>query len=81
MRIYPENCIACRICELACSFHHERIFNPAVSSIEITKHDAIGDVEVDIHTQAAGNRRICDSCQSESIPLCIKWCPAGVLGK
>ena len=33
--VHQEKCTACRECELACSFSHEGIFNPARSRIRV----------------------------------------------
>jgi Fe-S-cluster-containing hydrogenase component 2 len=40
--IHPDKCTACRLCELACSFEHEGVFNPQRSRIrvEIFQEDA-----------------------------------------
>ncbi len=81
MTLHPEKCTACRICEMACSFHHTRLFQPAFSSIEIIKHDASGKVEMFIHEQSEGEHRGCDRCPGEGLPLCLKWCPTGAIGK
>lgn len=31
--IHPDRCTGCRVCELACSFWNEEVFNPALSRI------------------------------------------------
>lgn len=33
--IHPERCTACRMCELACSFEHEGVFDPNRSRIQV----------------------------------------------
>ena len=33
--VYQERCTACRECEMACSFHHEDAFVPALSRIRV----------------------------------------------
>lgn len=33
--VHQEKCTACRDCELACSFSHEGVFNPALSRIHV----------------------------------------------
>jgi carbon-monoxide dehydrogenase iron sulfur subunit len=33
--VHQEKCTACRECELACSFSHEGVFNPALSRIRV----------------------------------------------
>jgi carbon-monoxide dehydrogenase iron sulfur subunit len=38
---HPQKCVACRLCEGACSFHHERTFQPAKSRIFV--HDFVDE--------------------------------------
>jgi carbon-monoxide dehydrogenase iron sulfur subunit len=33
LQIYPEKCVGCKLCELACSFSHFNEFNPSISFI------------------------------------------------
>ena len=42
MVIEPERCTGCRICEVACSLHHESECNPSKSRIHILKWEPIG---------------------------------------
>jgi len=35
LQIEPEKCTGCVQCELACSYHHEGVFNPARSRIRV----------------------------------------------
>lgn len=36
-----SKCVGCRICELVCSFHHFKKFNPTLSGIRLVKYDHI----------------------------------------
>lgn len=38
----PEKCAGCRTCEAACSFQHEKEFNPAKSRIRIVRWEHAG---------------------------------------
>jgi len=37
-----DRCSGCRLCELACSFKHEKWFRPSVSRITVMKEDGLG---------------------------------------
>jgi len=60
--VNSEQCVGCRVCELACSARHERSFNPAKSRIHIVKWDGKG---LDVPT-------VCQQCIK---PPCVKACP------
>ncbi|MFQ5711821.1 MAG: 4Fe-4S dicluster domain-containing protein [Candidatus Geothermarchaeales archaeon] len=64
--VYPDRCSGCRICELICSFHHEREFNITYSRIRILKNDRMG-IDFPI---------LCFQC--EKAP-CIDVCPVGAI--
>lgn len=38
---YPQKCVACHLCEGACSFRHEGVFQPVNSRIWV--HDFVGE--------------------------------------
>ncbi len=61
-----KKCTGCRLCELACSAAHERIFDPAVSRIRVIKVEPIG---LDYPS-------VCRFCGEAS---CIEACPVGAL--
>lgn len=62
-----DNCTGCRACELACSWHHAREFNPEISSINVQRDDTNGEIQVTLLST-------CDHCLSEDYPLCVKFC-------
>jgi Fe-S-cluster-containing hydrogenase component 2 len=64
--IREEKCNGCRICELRCSFEHERSFSPTLSRINITKNERKG---ITIP-------RTCTQCG-----VCIDSCTEGALSK
>jgi Fe-S-cluster-containing dehydrogenase component len=74
-------CAACHICVLACSYHHANVFSKSLSSIEIFKMEASGQVKITIHQAAGDNQTACDRCEKEALPLCIKWCPVGAISR
>lgn len=65
-------CTGCRMCELACSFHHRGTFSPEASSIRTTRDNLNGEISVTFTSS-------CDSCESEARPFCIKYCVYGAL--
>ncbi len=79
IRTLPEKCAACGICELACSYHHNKVFSRRLSSIEIYKSEAEGRVEMSIHDTESSIRKACNRCSNEAVPLCVRWCPVGAL--
>lgn len=57
-----ELCTGCRTCELACSFHHEKVFSPHLARIRIVRVDEEG---LDVPTG-------CEQCEAAA---CISVCP------
>jgi len=60
-------CYGCKACQLACSFHHTNSFYPEKSSITVFRSSLEGTIKWSINST-------CDECQSETEPLCIKYC-------
>jgi Fe-S-cluster-containing hydrogenase component 2 len=70
-------CGGCRTCEMACSFHHKREFNPAISSIKILNVDGATPFRVWLVRKgdAPGITGIpCDGCPDLTEPLCLQFC-------
>ncbi len=65
IRVYPDACAGCRICQLACSFAYEKLFNPSKARIVI-EHDGDG---FDI-----GFTDDCNKCGT-----CAQYCVYGAL--
>ena len=61
-----NRCTGCRICELACSFQHDRNFNPRKSRIEVLKREKIG---IFVPT-------VCLHCGKAP---CLEACPSGAI--
>ena len=68
-----ELCTGCRLCEVACSFHHCRTFDPEASSIKIYRDDNKGTISITILST-------CDQCHNEAEPLCVTFCDRDALG-
>ena len=70
--IKPEKCTACRSCEIACSYHFKKEFNPNETQIRILFDPQSGFLRIN---QGDG----CDLCKNEKSPLCVKYCVRGAL--
>jgi Fe-S-cluster-containing hydrogenase component 2 len=62
-----EACYGCRTCELACSYHHAKIFSPELSSVKVQRNNRTGKIVYAIDST-------CDFCKGEMEPLCAKYC-------
>ena len=69
-----EACNACRMCELACSFHHQRVFAPHGASVKVSSDFKEGKIQLTIDST-------CDLCPKEPQPLCVQYCMTGALKK
>ena len=67
-----SKCYGCRSCELACSYHFARAFNPEMSSIKVLRDGENGEVTISITST-------CDFCEGEAHPFCVKYCAYGAL--
>ena len=65
-------CTGCRLCELACSFHHQGVFSPELSSIKVTKNNRTAEIKVVIDAA-------CELCRGEEELQCVKSCCFGAL--
>ena len=72
MIVNTKECYYCRMCELACSFHHSRTFAPNLSSIHVYSDNKNGEISWSIDTS-------CDLCQGEAKLLCIQYCVYGAI--
>ena len=69
-----EGCAGCRTCEIACSYHHKKLFSPSISSIEINDTtDKLG-FTVSFYLMNMNGHLACDKCKGEDEPLCLKYC-------
>ena len=65
-------CSGCRVCELACSFHHRGAFAPEESSVKIVNDYLHGETQVSVDST-------CDLCKGEDQAFCVKYCLEGAL--
>jgi anaerobic carbon-monoxide dehydrogenase iron sulfur subunit len=69
-----QNCLGCRTCELVCSYHHNGIFSPSISSIKIVNKPSEQAFAIEIYREAANGHFACDGCKGLEEPLCVKYC-------
>ena len=75
---WTERCTGCRNCEIACSYHHMKIFSPEISSIDVQKREE-GKFVIVLYTQAKDRHMACD-CKSDD-EFCLKYCPVVAKGE
>lgn len=65
-------CKGCRICELACSFHHSghKAFSPSISSTRVSRDNDTARITLSVDST-------CDLCSGEEQALCVKYCAYG----
>lgn len=62
LMINKKICTGCRMCEVICSFFHDRIFRPAAARVHVVK-DLSKNIDYPI---------VCRHCKK---PKCLKSCP------
>lgn len=67
----PE-CGGCRTCELACSFHNKKEFNPNYSSIKVLDKDDSKGYKILFGTEKKGI--VCDGCVNCNSRACLEVC-------
>ncbi len=68
LKVNPELCTGCRMCEMECSFAHEQRFGTHIARVRVVK---LEDVGIDYPV-------ICQQCAKAN---CIAACPEGALSK
>jgi carbon-monoxide dehydrogenase iron sulfur subunit len=85
LSIHHEKCTGCRACELACSYHHTKVFNPRLASLHIQRNEREGTISIipwnNLPENDKESRLPCDRCHGEAEPFCVKYCPTGAIAK
>ena len=76
---YPYKCTGCRACEMACSFHHAKVFSRRLSSIKVSRNEKDRKIMIMIKKLGENESKPCDVCYNEKEPLCVKYCTKGAL--
>jgi coenzyme F420 hydrogenase subunit beta len=71
---HPDACTACHSCELACSYHHLRVFQPSRSSVWVDRDPDSGVVERRVQVEPGAERVPCDGCSDEDSRQCDAFC-------
>jgi len=66
LRLTPEKCVGCKLCELNCSFAHYGVFSHDLSNLRV----------VTVEDTADFRPYLCLQCEERR---CIEVCPVGVL--
>jgi len=69
--VWTEKCTGCRNCEIACSYHHNKVFSPEIASIEVRKREE-GEFGIVLYLQAEDGHMACN-CESGN-EFCLKYC-------
>jgi Fe-S-cluster-containing hydrogenase component 2 len=69
-----KDCVGCKTCAIACSFHHRGVFSIDLASIEIKDQREQGKFGIFLHKTDEEGHLACDKCQGEREPLCVKYC-------
>ena len=70
--VWTEKCVGCRTCEIACSYHHKKIFCRRISSIEVLRQEREGRVEIVLYRQAEDGHMACNCAKGDE--FCLKYC-------
>ncbi len=71
-----KTCAGCRSCELACSFHHRKVFQPSISSIVIKNTPKKLGFSAILYKETAEGHIGCDRCKGLPSPMCVQSCPS-----
>jgi Fe-S-cluster-containing hydrogenase component 2 len=69
-----KDCVGCRTCELACSYHLKGVFRPTASSIKVVDRQRGLGFAIAIYTQDEDDHLACDHCHGINEPFCVKYC-------
>lgn len=70
----PEACVACRSCELACSFHHLGLYQPSRASVAIVRDPDVNVIVRETYVAEKDGHLACDGCVGEAERQCDKYC-------
>ena len=66
LKFLSENCIGCKLCQLACSSAKDGVFNPSLARLSVTSYYSKGQLCID--------GRVCTLCGE-----CVVACPADAI--
>lgn len=68
------SCGGCKTCEMACAYKHCGEFKPEISSIQILEKENELGYLVLIIEDAVNERKACDNCNEQEVPMCVQFC-------
>jgi Fe-S-cluster-containing hydrogenase component 2 len=66
LSVDAEKCSGCRYCELVCSYHHNKVFNPSLSRITVFKKDSQG-FDYPLFCRQCKSCTAAEACPSEAL--------------
>jgi len=69
-----SKCGGCRTCEMACSYHHKGVFQPAASSLRILDKEHGSGFLLELEEEGDLIRTACDGCEGLPVPRCVEVC-------
>lgn len=81
IRISNQECTGCRACEIACAFHHRRVFSRKMASLEVLRSEKDWKMSITRYLRDEKGHLACDYCEGEKEPLCVKYCARGAIIK
>jgi Fe-S-cluster-containing hydrogenase component 2 len=74
LTLETKNCTGCRACEIACSFHHKRVFSQSLSSLQMKELPERKGFSLSFFLKPQGSHVPCDGCAKLKMPFCVKYC-------
>jgi Fe-S-cluster-containing hydrogenase component 2 len=71
--VETETCTGCRSCELACSFHHHKVFGRKRGSIEVKRVEKDGAFTIIFYPLSEDGHHACDCLKGQE--ACVGYCP------
>ena len=76
-----DACGGCRSCEMACAFHHMKVFQRHLSSLDVTTIPRTLEHTLTFYRESVDGHIACDMCKGLETPLCVVFCPEGFSGE
>ena len=71
--VETETCTGCRSCELACAFHHHKVFGKNMGSIHVKRFEKDGAFTIVYYPKAEAGHIGCNCPKGQE--ACVAYCP------